>query len=176
MPFNQFVSAEGNALKAAAIAAAVVSGESNIHNDVRKLKGIQNCRKVKATYRQFSLGHHPDRGGNEADFVKLVEAHDEAMARCLPHTKQAHTTKRGNKKRKKFKKQKRKKRKKRKKRTSTEGSHLPAGALAGALVVGGLILALSPEEKQESQTKTPRMSRQRTEENYKQVTKHERRK
>ena len=82
MPFNQFVSAEGNALKAAAIAAAVVSGESNIHNDVRKLKGIQNCRKVKATYRQFSLGHHPDRGGNEADFVKLVEAHDEAMARC----------------------------------------------------------------------------------------------
>ena len=47
-----------------------------------------------------------------------------------------------------------------------------ARVVAGALAVGGLILALSSEEKQERQTKTPRMSRQRTEENYKQVTKH----
>ena len=31
---------------------------------------------VKSNYRQLSLKHHPDKGGNTEDFVKITEAHD----------------------------------------------------------------------------------------------------
>lgn len=186
--YSQFVTAEGKHLStliAGGLAAS--AGGHNIHKDVRSLKRLKNCKRIKTKYRDLALRHHPDKDGNEEDFVTLTEAKEEALESCTnnsddgPPRMRRHASGRSKNKNAKHKttsnKKKakhRRKRDRRQKKKEEEGmSDIQKSILSGAVVVGAGELirrhATGPPGP------PPRLRRQRSEEDYIKATGHPRR-
>ena len=183
--YSQFVTAEGKHLStliAGGLAAS--AGAHNIHKDVRSLKRLKNCKRIKTKYRDLALRHHPDKDGNEEDFVTLTEAKEEALGSCTkksgngPPRMRRHASGRSKNKNAKHKttsnKKKAKHRRKRERRQKKkeEGmSDMQKSILSGAVVLGAGELI----RRHATSRPPPRLRRQRSEEDYIRATGHPRR-
>jgi hypothetical protein len=48
--------------------------------DVLGVEGAVTLDQVKARYRELAMEHHPDRGGDQAEFVRVQKAFEQAKA------------------------------------------------------------------------------------------------
>ena len=130
----------------------------------------------------MALRHHPDKDGNEEDFVTLTEAKEEALGSCTnnsgdgPPRMRRHASGRSKNKNAKHKttsnKKKAKHRRKRERRQKKkEGmSDMQKSILSGAVVLGAGELI-----RRHATSPPPRLRRQRSEEDYIRATGHARR-
>ena len=186
--YSQFVTAEGKHLSI--LIAGTLAGSAaahNIHKDARSLKRLKNCNQIKTRYRDLALRHHPDKNGNEEDFVTLTEAKEEALGSCTnnsnsgdgPPRMRRHASGRSKNKNAKHKttsnKKKAKHRRKRERRQKKkeEGmSDMQKSLLTGAVVLGAGELIRRHDSRSH---RPPRLRRQRSEEDYARATGHPRR-
>lgn len=178
--YSQFVTAEGKHLST--LIAGGLAGSAaghNIHKDVRSLKRLKNCNQIKTKYRDLALRHHPDKDGNEEDFVTLTGAKEEALESCTnksdngPPRTRRHASGRSKNKNAKHKttsnKKKAKRQRNRRQRKKEEGlSDIQKSVLSGAVMLGAGELIRRHGSR-------PRLRRQRSEEDYIRATGHRRR-
>jgi hypothetical protein len=189
--YRQFVPSEGKKLSTLVVGGLVaISSGRDISNHVHHLKKMKNCKRIKRRYRDWALEHHPDKGGEEKDFVALTEAKEEALETCTNEPVRLHRKKgtkhKGAKQNKNAKhstssakkrgKRERKKNKQGRKRESRQTSEShdtidKKAVLGGLLVLGGGIGLLRRTDGGGHR----RLRRQNSAENYKRVTGHARR-